>query len=148
KGSEVVRMLRTILGEETFRAGMDLYFARHDGEAVTIEDFLRCFEEMSGQDLSQFALWYHQAGTPNVATSARYDAGTKELALELEQSVPATPSESRKRLMHIPLAFGLVGPDGDDMRYESVDGARVKDGVVHLRKRRHVVQFKGVEARP
>ncbi|WP_028033366.1 aminopeptidase N [Chelativorans sp. J32] len=148
KGSEVVRMIHTILGPDHFRAGMDLYFARHDGQAVTIEDFLKCFEEASGKDLSQFALWYHQAGTPHVGVSARYDAKAKEFTLEIEQSVPPTPSESRKRLMHIPLAFGLVGPNGQDMEYESAEGAAIENGVIHLRKRRHIVQFKGVSARP
>ncbi len=148
KGSEVVRMLRTILGEEAFRAGMDLYFERHDGQAVTIEDFLKAFEDASGRDLTQFALWYHQAGTPNVALSSRYDAGAKTLTVEIEQSVPPTPSESRKRLMHIPLAFGLVGPEGEDLAYESAEGAVVENGVIHLRKRRHTIVFKGVNARP
>jgi aminopeptidase N len=148
KGSEVVRMIHTLLGAQHFRAGMDLYFERHDGQAVTIEDFLACFEEASGRDLSQFALWYHQAGTPNVTVSTNYNARAKEYTLEIEQSVPPTPSETRKRLMHIPLAFGLVGANGQDMVYESVEGASVENGVVHLRKRRHIVQFKGVSARP
>ena len=71
KGSEMVRMIRTILGEDQFRAGMDLYFQRHDGEAATIEDFLSAFEDASGRDLSQFSLWYHQAGTPQVQVSTR-----------------------------------------------------------------------------
>ncbi|WP_159593087.1 aminopeptidase N [Chelativorans xinjiangense] len=148
KGSEVVRMIRTILGPDAFRAGMDLYFERHDGEAVTIEDFVACFEEASGKDLTQFALWYHQAGTPNVTVATNYDARAREYTLEIEQSVPPTPSEARKRLMHIPLAFGLVGPDGQDMAYDGVEGAEVEDGVIHLRKRRHLVRFSGVKARP
>ncbi|TIT59277.1 MAG: aminopeptidase N, partial [Mesorhizobium sp.] len=74
KGSEVVRMIRTILGSETFRAGMDLYFERHDGEAATIEDFIKVFEDVSGRDLSQFSLWYHQAGTPNLTISSTHNA--------------------------------------------------------------------------
>ncbi|MEP9371040.1 aminopeptidase N [Mesorhizobium sp. KR1-2] len=148
KGSEVVRMIRTILGADTFRRGMDLYFERHDGEAATIEDFVKVFEEVSGRDLSQFALWYHQAGTPNVTVSGSHNASAGEFTLEIEQSVPPTPSESRKRLMHIPLAFGLVGPDGKDIDYSEVDGASVEDGVIHLRKRRHVVRFSGVTERP
>ena len=104
---------------------MDLYFERHDGEAATIEDFLKVFEDASGRDLSQFALWYHQAGTPNltVTTSARRRrAGSS--SLEIEQSVPPTPSESRKRLMHIPLAFGLVGADGKDIEPYAASRAR------------------------
>jgi len=148
KGSEVVRMIRTILGPAAFRAGMDLYFARHDGEAVTIEDFVKCFEEASGRDLAQFSLWYHQAGTPNVAVSWSYDAARREAVLEIEQSSPPTPSESRKRLLHIPLAFGLVGPDGGDLKWSSVEGATVEDGVIHLKKRRHVVRFRGIAERP
>ena len=148
KGSEVVRMLHTILGAQTFRQGMDLYFLRHDGEAATIEDFLRVFEDVSGRDLSQFALWYHQAGTPNLAVSSAYDAAARQLTLEIEQSVPPTPSESRKRLMHIPLAFGLVGADGTDMSYADVEGATVENGILHLRKRRHSIRFSGVASRP
>jgi len=148
KGSEVVRMIRTILGAEMFRKGMDLYFERHDGDAATIEDFLKVFEDVSGRDLSQFSLWYHQAGTPTVTISSSHDAARGELVLEIEQSVPPTPLESRKRLMHIPLAFGLVGPDGKDISPGHVEGASVEDGVIHLRKRRHVVRFGGLPNRP
>ncbi|RWQ65704.1 aminopeptidase N [Mesorhizobium sp.] len=148
KGSEVVRMIRTILGAETFRAGMDLYFQRHDGEAATIEDFIKVFEDVSGRDLSQFSLWYHQAGTPNLTISSTHNAATQEFTLEIEQSVPPTPSESRKRLMHIPLAFSLVGADGKAIAYNGVEGASVEDGVIHIRKRRHMVRFSGVAERP
>ena len=148
KGSEVVRMIRTILGPRLFRAGMDLYFDRHDGDAATIEDFLKVFEDVSGRDLSQFALWYHQAGTPNLSVSASHNPVTAEFTLEIEQSVPPTPSESRKRLMHIPIAFGLVGPNGKDIAYSSVEGALVEDGVIHVKKRRHAIRFLGVPERP
>lgn len=148
KGSEVVRMIRTILGPETFRAGMDLYFERHDGEAATIEDFLKVFEDVSGRDLAQFALWYHQAGTPNLTVSSTHNAAAREFTLEIEQSVPPTPSESRKRLMHIPLAFGLVGADGKPVAWDSVEGATVDGGVIHIRKRRHTVRFSGISERP
>ncbi|MES0131773.1 aminopeptidase N [Mesorhizobium sp. M0029] len=148
KGSEVVRMIRTILGPDPFRAGMDLYFERHDGEAATIEDFLKVFEDASGRDLSQFALWYHQAGTPNLTVSSTHNPATREFTLEIEQSVPPTPSESRKRLMHIPLAFGLVGAGGEPVAYGGVEGAAVEDGVIHIRKRRHMVRFSGVAERP
>ncbi|MEO9341100.1 aminopeptidase N [Mesorhizobium sp. SB112] len=148
KGSEVVRMIRTILGAELFRKGMDLYFERHDGDAATIEDFVRVFEEVSGKDLSQFSLWYHQAGTPNVTVAASHDAGKQELVLEIEQSVPPTPSESRKKVMHIPLAFGLVGRDGKDIEYKVKDGASVENGVIHLKKRHQTFRFSGIEQRP
>ena len=148
KGSEVVRMIRTVLGADDFRKGMKLYISRHDGEAATIEDFLKAFEDASGRDLSQFALWYHQAGTPNLSISSVHDAERDEFRMEIEQSVPPTPSESRKRLMHIPLAFGLVGEDGKDIEPTSVDGATVEDGVIHVKKRRHLVRFHGVKSRP
>jgi aminopeptidase N len=148
KGSEVVRMIRTILGPEVFRRAMDLYFERHDGHAVTIEDFLKAFEDASGRDLSQFALWYHQAGTPNISASTAYRPDAAEFTVEFEQSVPTTPGESRKRVMHVPLAFGLVGGDGRKIAFTGVDGAAVEDGVIHLRKRRHVVTFRGVTERP
>ncbi len=148
KGSEVVRMIRTVLGADLFRRGMDLYFERHDGQAVAIEDFLRCFEDVSGRDLAQFALWYHQAGTPNLTVTVNHDAAQQELTLEIEQSSPPTPSESRKKVMHIPLAFGLVGPDGSDMAYRSASGAGIEDGVIHLKKRRHTVRFTGIAERP
>ncbi|MCV3210429.1 aminopeptidase N [Mesorhizobium sp. YC-39] len=148
KGSEVVRMIRTIVGTEMFRAGMDLYFERHDGQAATIEDFIKVFEDVSGRDLSQFSLWYHQAGTPNLTISSAHNPASGEFTLEIEQSVPPTPSESRKRLMHIPLAFGLVGTDGKPVAYRGVEGASVEDGVIHIRKRRHMVRFSGVAERP
>ncbi len=148
KGSEVVRMIRTILGQQAFREGMDLYFERHDGDAATIEDFLKVFEDVSGKDLSQFALWYHQAGTPNVTVKATHDAARGELVLDVEQSSPPTPGESRKRLMHIPLAFGLVGPAGEDMAWKSVEGAHVENSVLHIRKRRQSVRFTGIAERP
>jgi aminopeptidase N len=148
KGSEVVRMIRTILGDEAFRRGMDLYFERHDGEAATIEDFLKVFEDASGRDLSQFSLWYNQAGTPNLTVNISHDPASAELILDIEQSVPPTPNESRKRLMHIPLAFGLIGRDGSDAPYASVEGAAVENGVIHIRKRRHQVRFGGFPKPP
>ena len=147
KGSEVVRMIRTILGAETFREGMDLYFERHDGEAATVEDFLKVFEDVSGRDLVAV-----RAVVPS-GRNAEPDGDDlvqcrrrREYVVEIEQSVPPTPSESRKRLMHIPLAFGLVGSDGKDIDYGHVDGAAVENGVIHVRKRRHVVRFSDVRA--
>ena len=148
KGSEVVGMIRTILGNDDFRRGMDLYFERHDGEAATIEDFIKVFEDVSGRDLSQFSLWYHQAGTPNVTVSTSYDAGAGRFTVDLEQSVPPTPGEARKRLMHIPLAFALVGPDGNDIAAKADDPTAVDGDVIHLRKRRQVVTFGGLKKKP
>jgi aminopeptidase N len=148
KGSEVVRMIRTVLGQDDFDKGMRLYLDRHDGDAATIEDFIKAFEDASGKDLGQFALWYHQAGTPHLTVNAVHDAAARELRLEIEQSVPPTPSEARKRLMHIPLIVGLVGAQGTDMEASAIEGAEVVDGVIHIKKRKHVVRFKGISERP
>ena len=93
--AELVRMIHTIVGPKDFRAGADLYFDRHDGQAVTCEDFVRAMESASGADLSQFRLWYSQAGTPKV--TARLDRQGPSLRLLLDQEVPATPGQARLR---------------------------------------------------
>ncbi len=148
KGSEVVRMIRTVLGDDNFHRGMDLYLKRHDGDAATIEDFITCFQDASGHDLKQFSIWYHQAGTPNISVATNYDPKAGTFTVEIEQSVPPTPAESRKRLMHIPLAFGLVGRNGSDMEYGKADGANVENGVIHITKRRHKIVFSNIGSRP
>ncbi|MCF3642852.1 aminopeptidase N [Rhizobium sp. TRM95111] len=148
KGSEVTRMIATILGRDLFKKGMDLYFERHDGDAATIEDFVKCFEEASGRDLSQFSLWYHQAGTPLVSLSSSYDQSKGRLTLDIEQMVPPTPGQSAKEPMHIPLRFGLLSADGSEACPSSVDGAEMTGDVLHLTKRRQTVTFAGIGARP
>ncbi len=110
KGAEVIRMMAAILGPERFRAGSDLYFDRHDGEAATCEDFVRAMEEGGGADFSQFRLWYEQAGTPHVRALLRHDPATQSVELELEQSVPPTPGQPEKRPMAIPLRTALFDP--------------------------------------
>ncbi len=107
KGAEVIRMLRTLVGDEGYRKATDLYFARHDGQAVTIEDWVKCFEDACGRDLSQFRLWYRQAGTPVVDASGEYDAQKKTYALTLKQSLGATPGQPEKKPMTIPVRLGL-----------------------------------------
>jgi aminopeptidase N len=148
KGSEIVRMFATVLGQDLFRKGMDLYFQRHDGQAVTIEDFVKCFEKVSGRDLSQLEQWYHQAGTPNLTVNASWDRTAKQLTLEIEQSSKATPGESRKKLLHIPVAFALFGADGKELNVASAEGAAVDGGVIHLRKKNHQIIFAGIRERP
>ena len=148
KGSEVTRMIATLLGDEMFKKGMDLYFERHDGQAVTIEDFVRCFADASGRDLTQFALWYHQAGTPLVTVSADYDAAKQTLTLSLEQMVPATPGQPNKEPMHIPLRFGLILPNGSEATASAVSGGEVTGDVLHLTERSQTVVFEGISARP
>jgi aminopeptidase N len=109
KGSEIVGMLKKIVGPEKFRKGMDLYFERHDGEAATVEDFVRSFEDASGRKLAQFRLWYSQAGTPEIRAESMYDPAAKTFALELSQSLSPTPGQPEKQPMHIPVALGLIG---------------------------------------
>ncbi|MEZ2129031.1 MULTISPECIES: aminopeptidase N [unclassified Sinorhizobium] len=148
KGSEVTRMIATLLGKEMFKKGMDLYFDRHDGQAVTIEDFVRCFEDAAGRDLTQFSLWYHQAGTPLVTASGSYDAGAKAFTLSLEQMVPATPGQPNKEPMHIPLRLALLNENGAEFTPTSVEGAEFTGDVLHLTKRTQTVVFKGISTRP
>ena len=134
KGAEVVRMLKALLGPETFREGMDLYFTRHDGEAATIEQFVQCFADVSRADLAQFMLWYSQAGTPELVATGGYDADAKTYRLDVAQTVPPTPGQPTKEAMVIPLAIGLVGRDGRDLPLKLPDGRTIERGVLTLTK--------------
>lgn len=111
KGAEVIRMIATILGPDRFRAGSDLYFERFDGTAATCEDFVACMEEAGGVDLTQFRLWYSQAGTPRVSASLAHDAAAGRAQLTLRQSVPPTPGQPDKAPMLVPLRVKLFGAD-------------------------------------
>jgi len=113
KGAEVVRMIRELIGADAFRRGSDLYFDRHDGQAVTTEDFVRAMEDASGRELTQFRRWYSQAGTPLLEVSDSYDAARRVYTLEISQSCAATPGQPHKLPFHIPLRMGLVGVNGD-----------------------------------
>lgn len=113
KGAEVIRMLANLLGKENFRKGTDLYFSRHDGQAVTTEDFVAALADASGKDLSQFKRWYSQAGTPRLHISDEYNEDTLEYTLHVKQSCPATPECQNKLPFHIPLAMGLLGSAGE-----------------------------------
>ncbi len=137
KGAELIRMLHTLLGEEKFRAGCDLYFDRHDGEAVTCEDFVRAMEDSSGLDLSGFRLWYSQAGTPRVR--ARLDHGEGKTLLTLEQSVPPTPGQPDKAPMPIPLRLALFG---------SESGEKLEERLVLLEGERKVLTLDSGDQRP
>ena len=112
KGAEVVRMLHTLLGANGFREGCDLYFKRHDGQAVTCEDFVKAMEDANGIDLQPFRRWYSQAGTPHVNVKQRHDPITRQLHLTLRQSCPATPNQPVKAPFHIPLKLGLLSRQG------------------------------------
>lgn len=148
KGSELIRMLRTIIGDKNFYKGLDLYFIRHDGEAATIEDFIKCFEDVTGQSLAQFALWYDQAGTPLVTVSSEYDAASQSLRLTLEQKTEPTPGQSEKQPVHIPVKFGLLGADGKDIAITSYEGAGLQGDVLHLRETSQSWTFRNITEKP
>ena len=115
KGGEVIRMLQTLVGRDGFRKGMDLYFQRHDGQAVTCDDFVAAIADANARDLSLFSRWYAQAGTPRVEARGRWDAAAGTWTLTLRQMTPATPGQPEKLPLHIPFAIGLLGPDGKDL---------------------------------
>ncbi|MBY0508989.1 MAG: aminopeptidase N [Rhodospirillaceae bacterium] len=147
KGAEVIRMIQTILGLEKFRAGMDLYFKRHDGQAVTCEDFVAAMEDASGIDLTQFQRWYSQAGTPQIEVETAFDAAAKTFAVTVGQSCAPTPGQPVKEPYHIPIAVGLVGADGKDLN-ASLDGRAAATHVLELKQPRQTFVFKGVESAP
>jgi aminopeptidase N len=113
KGAEVIRMLKLLIGETAFAAGMQLYFRRHDGDAATIEQFLACFAEASGMNLAPFSRWYDQAGTPRVSVRREYDAQRRELKLTLKQVTTPTPGQPEKLPQVIPIALGFVSQSAD-----------------------------------
>jgi aminopeptidase N len=148
KGSEVVRMLQTILGEARFRLGLKTYLLRHDGEAATVEQFIKCFEDVSGEDLKQFFLWYTQAGTPSVAFETKYEPIAQTFTVKASQNLGATPGQTSKLPMHIPVAFGLIGPNGQDLAYSAVAGGDVANGVMQLKEADQSFTFTGLESEP
>ncbi|MEH6641356.1 aminopeptidase N [Vreelandella glaciei] len=149
KGAEVVRMLRNLVGEENFRRGSDLYFERFDGQAVTIEDFVGCMAETSGEELSQFMRWYSQAGTPDIDAHGEYDYVHGEYHLTLRQRTPATPGQPDKLPLHIPVRMGLVGTkSGQDLTL-TLNGEKIgKDAVIHLRDDEQTFVFTDVAEAP
>jgi aminopeptidase N len=148
KGAEVVRMLSALVGRDGFRRGMDLYFARHDGHAATVEDFIACFADANRTDLSQFMRWYAQAGTPELAVTGSFDRRAKTFRLDVAQTVPPTPGQPVKEAMTIPLAVGLVGPDGRDFPLVRADGGPVERGVLAIAKPAETFTFTGIAERP
>jgi aminopeptidase N len=115
KGGEIIRMLQTLLGAERFRRGMDIYFARHDGQAVRVEDFVQAMEAAGERDLTRFRLWYEQAGTPLLEARGSFDPAGGTYSLTLRQSCPPTPGQPEKRSFHIPLAMGLLDRNGREL---------------------------------
>ncbi|WP_091741752.1 aminopeptidase N [Phenylobacterium immobile] len=147
KGAEVIRMLKTLLGAETFRAGMELYFERWDGHATTVEEFIRCFADASAQDLSAFFAWYEQAGTPTVTLDSHYNGTAKTLTLDLTQSTPATPGQPNKKPLPVPVTVGLLDQDGRTLAFAR-DGQAADETVVVLDQAKTRVTLTGVDRPP
>ena len=150
KGAEVVRMIHTLIGAENFRKGMDLYFQRHDGQAVTCDDFVQAMADASGADLTQFRNWYNQAGTPVLQVEDAYDEGTRRYTLTVRQSCPPTPESAEKKPFHIPLALGLVAPDGSDyaLRLQGESAAIAGTRVLDVKAAEQQFVFEDIAARP
>ncbi|MFW1676158.1 aminopeptidase N [Pontibacter sp. JAM-7] len=144
KGAEVVRMIRTLLGEELFRKGSDLYFARHDGQAVTTDDFVKAMEDASGRDLSQFCRWYSQAGTPELKVEDHFDASTGRYTLTVQQSCPPSPGQTEKQPYHLPLAVGLLDSEGNDLPL--AEGYHTQ--VLELTQPEQQFVFEGLSSKP
>ncbi|MFV0336362.1 MAG: aminopeptidase N [Tropicimonas sp.] len=137
KGAEVIGMLRRLVGDEGYARALDLYFTRHDGQAATIEDWLKVFEDATGRDLSQFRLWYSQAGTPRIGVEESHADGT--YTLTLTQETPPTPGQPDKAPLLIPVAVGLLSPEGAEV---------VPTRVLELSQPRQSFTFEGLTARP
>ncbi|PWC34342.1 aminopeptidase N [Azospirillum sp. TSO35-2] len=150
KGAEVIRMIHTLLGAEKYRKGIDLYFQRHDGQAVTCDDFVAAMADASGIDLSQFQLWYRQSGTPELDVTSDYDAAAKSFRLTVRQTVPPTPGQPVKQPMHIPLVVGLLGPDGRDLplRLAGEAAPAGTSRILHVTAESQTFEFQDVPARP
>ncbi|USR41353.1 aminopeptidase N [Ectopseudomonas hydrolytica] len=150
KGSEVLRMIHTLLGPELFRKGSDLYFERHDGQAVTCDDFVKAMEDASGIDLTQFKRWYTQAGTPRLEVSEAYDAATQSYSLTFRQSCPATPGQSEKLPFVIPVALGLLDAQGNELplRLQGESAAQGASRVLSVTEAEQTFTFEDIAGKP
>lgn len=168
KGAEVIRMIETLVGRAGFRKGMDLYFKRHDGQAVTTEDFVAAMADANNIDLTQFKNWYDQAGTPTIKVSTHHDAAKELYTVTIEQGCPPSPGQAEKKPYHIPIAVGLLGRDGNDLPLQLSSGTRLSSGsgsagvtlasvsqhhgqhtlVLHLREEKQSFTFTGIKERP
>ena len=153
KGSEIVRMIANLLGPDLFRKGSDLYFERHDGQAVTVEDFVAAMADVSGIDFSQFMRWYSQAGTPELSVSDAYDSDSQQYRLTIKQSTPATKGQEEKLPLHIPVKVGLLDAQGSDLPLILSEGeASGEQGdnnrVLHLRAAEQTFVFDQITNAP
>ncbi|WP_161866937.1 aminopeptidase N [Pseudomonas yangonensis] len=150
KGAEVLRMIHTLLGPELFRKGSDLYFERHDGQAVTCDDFVKAMEDASGIDLTQFKRWYTQAGTPRLEVSEAYDAAAQSYSLTFRQSCPATPGQSEKLPFVIPVALGLLDAQGNELplRLQGESAVQGTSRVLSVTEAEQTFTFAGIAEKP
>jgi len=150
KGSEVVRMIHTLLGADGFRKGTDLYFERHDGQAVTCDDFVKAMEDANGVDLTQFKRWYSQAGTPRLTVEESYDAAAQSYTLTFRQSCPATPGQSEKQPFVIPVQMGLIDKLGNalSLRLQGEEHAHGSDRVLQVTEAEQSFTFVGLAEKP
>jgi aminopeptidase N len=139
KGAELIRMQHTLLGAETYRKATDLYFTRFDGQAVTCNDFVQCMADASGRDMTQFFLWYKQAGTPTLQVSSHFDATHQRYTLTFKQSQPDTAGQSNKQPLHIPIAVGLLDAQGKEIEVTNI---------LEMTEREQSFSFEGIAARP
>jgi len=144
KGAEVIRMMYTLLGPDAFHKGMALYFERHDGQAVTCDDFVAAMSDSSGVDLSQFKNWYSQSGTPLLKVEGEWNGTNDEYNLTIRQSCPPTPGQKEKEPFHLPLAVGLVGKGGKDL----IGNESSTTAVLQLKEKKQVFSFQNIYEKP
>jgi aminopeptidase N len=147
KGAELCRMMQTMLGKDGFRRGLDLYFERHDGQAVTVEDFVTALGDANSTNLSEFLLWYNQAGTPSLDSRLTYSEGAKTAHLTLSQSYPDAPSGAKRKPVPIPVKLGLLDKDGKELPL-MMEGRPIEDGLIVLRKKKETFAFENIGERP
>ena len=150
KGAEVIRMMKVLVGPELFRKGMDVYFERHDGQAVTIEDFIQSIEEGSGYDLQQFRLWYKQSGTPELHIEYHYKPEAKTFDLIVKQSCPPTPNQPTKKPVYLPLAMALLNAEGQAFALQLAGESQgvAQQRVLTIKEKEQHFQFINVDSKP
>ncbi|CAH9017807.1 aminopeptidase N [Candidatus Nitrosacidococcus sp. I8] len=150
KGAEVVRMLHTLLGETGFRKGTDLYFERHDGQAVTTDDFVKALEDANQANFFQFRLWYSQAGTPELHVQSSYDVDQQIYTLKIKQICPPTPDQPHKKPFHLPLTMGLLDSYGKHIPIELVGENYITEGIriLELKNQEETFVFKNIPTKP
>lgn len=148
KGAEVVRMIRTLVGDDGFRKGSDLYFQRHDGQAVTCDDFVNAMEAANDIDLKQFRMWYSQAGTPILDVQEEYNQQEKTYRLTLKQSCAATPGQAVKELLHIPVKLGLLSADGSVANIYLNGSEPSTETIIELKEKQQIFIFENLDEKP